>query len=306
MPNTNDTRPSSSTANRIARKRSLLQARLGRDVGPIVVAHQQLRSRAIRAGRRARSRRRERPHGAARWDPPGGESLALARMPDATDAAAEDAVQLAGRLAANAVDGLPEGALAEKLRAGARRGAAAAGQARHRPDRARHPPRPCGRAAQAARVPGRRPPRGADRRRLHRARGRSLAGAPSLRPMLSERGDRGERDDLPGAGAPDPRPRSRAPGGAAQQRVARHADGGRCSRSLRTTTVAQLLERDDFAKRWSAGEPISMLELLYPLLQGYDSVAVRPTSSWGGPTRSSTCCWAATSSAPTASRRRRS
>jgi tyrosyl-tRNA synthetase len=51
---------------------------------------------------------------------------------------------------------------------------------------------------------------------------------------------------------------------------------------LRTTTVAQVLERDDFAKRWSAREPISMLELLYPLLQGYDSVAVRADVELGG------------------------
>jgi tyrosyl-tRNA synthetase len=51
---------------------------------------------------------------------------------------------------------------------------------------------------------------------------------------------------------------------------------------LRTTTVAQLLERDDFSKRWAAGEPISMLELLYPLLQGYDSVAVRADVELGG------------------------
>ena len=46
-------------------------------------------------------------------------------------------------------------------------------------------------------------------------------------------------------------------------------------RLARTSTVAQLLERDDFAQRYSAREPISILELLYPLLQGYDSVAVR-------------------------------
>ena len=46
-------------------------------------------------------------------------------------------------------------------------------------------------------------------------------------------------------------------------------------RLARTSTVAQLLERDDFAKRYAAGDPISILELLYPLLQGYDSVAVR-------------------------------
>ncbi|MFZ0041687.1 MAG: tyrosine--tRNA ligase [Solirubrobacteraceae bacterium] len=50
----------------------------------------------------------------------------------------------------------------------------------------------------------------------------------------------------------------------------------------RTTTVGQLLERDDFAKRYGAHEPISVLELLYPLLQGYDSVAVRADVELGG------------------------
>ncbi len=45
-------------------------------------------------------------------------------------------------------------------------------------------------------------------------------------------------------------------------------------RLARTSTVAQLIERDDFAKRYAAREPISILELLYPLLQGYDSVAI--------------------------------
>ena len=51
---------------------------------------------------------------------------------------------------------------------------------------------------------------------------------------------------------------------------------------LRTTTVAQVLERDDFAKRFRAGQPISLLELLYPLLQGYDSVAVGADVELGG------------------------
>jgi tyrosyl-tRNA synthetase len=46
-------------------------------------------------------------------------------------------------------------------------------------------------------------------------------------------------------------------------------------RLARTSTVAQLLERDDFAKRYASGQAITILELLYPLLQGYDSVAVR-------------------------------
>jgi tyrosyl-tRNA synthetase len=51
---------------------------------------------------------------------------------------------------------------------------------------------------------------------------------------------------------------------------------------LRTTTVAQLLERDDFAKRFAAHQPISVLELLYPLLQGYDSVMVDADVELGG------------------------
>ena len=53
-------------------------------------------------------------------------------------------------------------------------------------------------------------------------------------------------------------------------------------RLARTSTVAQLLERDDFAKRYADRAPISILELLYPLLQGYDSVAVRADVELGG------------------------
>jgi tyrosyl-tRNA synthetase len=49
-----------------------------------------------------------------------------------------------------------------------------------------------------------------------------------------------------------------------------------------TTTVAQMLERDDFAKRYRTNAPISILELLYPLLQGYDSVAIRADVELGG------------------------
>jgi len=53
-------------------------------------------------------------------------------------------------------------------------------------------------------------------------------------------------------------------------------------RIARTHTVAQLLERDDFAKRFAANAPISVSELLYPLMQGYDSVAVRADVELGG------------------------
>ncbi len=53
-------------------------------------------------------------------------------------------------------------------------------------------------------------------------------------------------------------------------------------RLTRTTTVAQILERDDFAKRQRAREPISISELLYPLMQAYDSVAVEADVELGG------------------------
>ncbi len=53
-------------------------------------------------------------------------------------------------------------------------------------------------------------------------------------------------------------------------------------RLARTTTVAKIIEREHFAKRIAAGVPISILELLYPLLQGYDSVAVRADVELGG------------------------
>src|SRR3954468_5862438 len=53
-------------------------------------------------------------------------------------------------------------------------------------------------------------------------------------------------------------------------------------RLARFATVAQILERDDFAKRFSSGEAITILETLYPLLQGYDSVAIDADVEIGG------------------------
>ena len=47
-----------------------------------------------------------------------------------------------------------------------------------------------------------------------------------------------------------------------------------CLKLARHMTVARLLERDDFAKRYAAQTPISVVEFLYPLLQGYDSVMI--------------------------------
>src|SRR3954452_11341541 len=53
-------------------------------------------------------------------------------------------------------------------------------------------------------------------------------------------------------------------------------------RLARTMTVARLLERDDFAKRFTAHVPISLSELLYPVMQAYDSVAIEADIEIGG------------------------
>ncbi|HUF02175.1 MAG TPA: tyrosine--tRNA ligase [Gaiellaceae bacterium] len=53
-------------------------------------------------------------------------------------------------------------------------------------------------------------------------------------------------------------------------------------RLTRIMTVAQMLERDDFSGRYAAGQPISISELLYPLMQAYDSVAVEADVELGG------------------------
>jgi tyrosyl-tRNA synthetase len=53
-------------------------------------------------------------------------------------------------------------------------------------------------------------------------------------------------------------------------------------RLARTTTVARLLERDDFSKRFVSQQPISVSELLYPLMQAYDSVAIEADVELGG------------------------
>lgn len=54
------------------------------------------------------------------------------------------------------------------------------------------------------------------------------------------------------------------------------------ARLASTLTVAKLLERDDFAERLRTGHPISLQEFLYPLMQGYDSVAIQADVEMGG------------------------
>ena len=75
---------------------------------------------------------------------------------------------------------------------------------------------------------------------------------------------------------------------------------------VRRFTVARLLERDDFTTRMAEGKPISTLELLYPVLQGYDSVAIEADIEFGGTDQKFNLLFGATSRPPTASRRSRS
>ena len=62
----------------------------------------------------------------------------------------------------------------------------------------------------------------------------------------------------------------------------RPLDMGDVLKLTAASTLAQMLERDDFAKRFSERRPISMMEFIYPLLQGYDSVAVEADVELGG------------------------
>lgn len=55
-----------------------------------------------------------------------------------------------------------------------------------------------------------------------------------------------------------------------------------CLKLARKMTVARMLERDDFAKRYASNAPISMIEFLYPLIQGYDSLVLNADIEIGG------------------------
>ena len=107
------------------------------------------------------------------------------------------------------------------------------------------------------------------------------SGRSAERPILTDEEIDANAKTLPRAG--DGRPRSRPHRGAVQRRVAREARSyADVVRLARTITVARILERDDFAKRMAAQEPISVSELLYPLMQAYDSVAIEADVELGG------------------------
>ncbi len=197
-------------------------------------------------------------------------------MPNAIDAAAEDAA----RLSRNAVDSLPAGALADKLRLARSEG---------RPLRVKlgiDPTAPDIHLGHAVVLRKLREFQEAGHRVVliigdYTARVGDPSGRTSLRPILSK-----EEIETNAATFQEQALRILDPD---PQRLEVRRNGEwldmpmlELLKLVRTATVAQLLERDDFAKRWSANEPISMLELLYPLLQGYDSVAVRADVELGG------------------------
>jgi tyrosyl-tRNA synthetase len=201
-------------------------------------------------------------------------------MPNATDPAVEDAARLARELAGNAVDSLPKGALAEKLRA------ARSEDRQLRVKLGIDPTAPDIHLGHAVVLGKLREFQDAGHRVVlivgdYTARVGDPSGRSSLRPMLSE----GEIE----ANAATFQEQALKILDADPERleVRRNSEWLdmpmiELLRLLGTTTAAQLLERDDFAKRWSAREPIAMLELLYPLLQGYDSVAIRADVELGG------------------------
>jgi tyrosyl-tRNA synthetase len=205
-------------------------------------------------------------------------------MPDAVDVAAADAsdpsASEAARLARNAVDCLPAGALATRLRAA---------HAEGRPLRVKFgidPTAPDIHLGHAVVLGKLREFQDAGHRVIlivgdFTARVGDPSGRSTLRPMLPESEiEKNAQTFQDQAG----RILDLSPERLEMRRNSEWLEMGMGGllELARTTTVAQLLEREDFSKRWSSSEPISMLELLYPLLQGYDSVAVRADVELGG------------------------
>src|SRR5690348_17341104 len=201
-------------------------------------------------------------------------------MPKASDAGAGEAATLAGRLAWGAVDSLPAGALGEKLTLAAEQ---------RRPLRVKlgiDPTAPDIHLGHAVVLRKLREFQDAGHRVVlivgdYTARVGDPSGRSSERPMLSA-------SEIDANAARYQEQALRILDGDPERLEVRR-NGEWLDMKLddllalaRTTTAAQLLARDDFAQRLAAGRPLSMLELLYPLLQAYDSVAVRADVELGG------------------------
>jgi tyrosyl-tRNA synthetase len=200
-------------------------------------------------------------------------------MLSATDAAADDA-RLASRLARNAVDDLPAGALAEKLGAAREQGRAL------RVKLGIDPTAPDIHLGHAVLLRKLREFQDAGHRAVlivgdFTARVGDPSGRSSLRPVLSV------AEIQANAATFNEQALKILDSSPERLEVRNNSEWlempiAELLALMRTATAAQLLERDDFAKRLAASEPLSMLELLYPLLQGYDSVAVRADVELGG------------------------
>jgi tyrosyl-tRNA synthetase len=192
----------------------------------------------------------------------------------------DEAARLARELAANAVDNLPEGGLAEKLRT------AAGGGRQLRVKLGIDPTAPDIHLGHAVVLTKLRQFQDAGHRVVliigdYTARVGDPSGRSDLRPMLS-----GEEIDA-NAATFQAQALKILDGDPQRLEVRRNGEWLDMPMAdllalVATTTAAQLLERDDFAKRIAAGTSIAMLELLYPLLQGYDSVAIEADVELGG------------------------
>ena len=107
------------------------------------------------------------------------------------------------------------------------------------------------------------------------------SGRNATRPPLTARGDRGQRRDLRRPGLQGARPRH-APRCATTPSGATRCGARGMIQLAAQHTVARMLERDDFTKRYAAQQPIAIHEFLYPLMQGYDSVALKADVELGG------------------------
>jgi tyrosyl-tRNA synthetase len=201
-------------------------------------------------------------------------------MPKSADAAAEEAARLARELARNAVDSLPDGALADKLALARTEGR------RLRVKLGIDPTAPDIHLGHAVVLRKLREFQDAGHRVLliigdYTARIGDPSGRSSERPILSVEEIEANAATFQSQALHILTEDDRL------LEVRRNSEWldmpmGDMLALARTTTAAQLLERDDFSKRLAAGQPVSMLELLYPLLQGYDSVAVRADVEVGG------------------------
>jgi tyrosyl-tRNA synthetase len=201
-------------------------------------------------------------------------------MPNADDGAAEAAAELSSRLASGAVESLPDGGLEEKLLSARREG---------RPLRVKlgiDPTAPDIHLGHAVVLGKLREFQDAGHRVVlivgdYTARVGDPSGRSEQRPMLSE----AEIDA--NAATFQEQALKILDGDPERLEVRRNSEWldmpmADLLRLVGTTTAAQLLEREDFAKRMASGHSISILELLYPLLQGYDSVAIDADVELGG------------------------